>query len=326
MKVLVTGAAGFIGSRLSRRLLDDGVDVCGVDCLTDYYPRWIKRRNLAPLLADRRFKFIEADLNTLPLGRTLQSVEAVYHLAAQAGVRASWGKSFASYLHHNIAATQRLLEAAKGRPLRKLVYASSSSVYGLTPDLPMTETSPLLPISPYGVTKLAAEQLGFLYHKNFDLPVVSLRFFTVYGPGQRPDMAFHKFFKAILEGRDVLVFGDGTQTRDFTYVDDIVDALVAAERKGPAGETYNIGGGHRERLSSLFSCFGEITGRPVKTRRVEKQKGDAPHAFASIAKARRDLDYGPRTALRDGLEREWAYIRDLYVKRRRPAASQGSHS
>ncbi|MCX6566369.1 MAG: NAD-dependent epimerase/dehydratase family protein [Candidatus Aminicenantes bacterium] len=326
MKVLVTGAAGFIGSRLSRRLLDEGVDVWGVDCLTDYYPRWIKRRNLAPLLTDRRFKFIEADLNTLPLGRILSSVEAVYHLAAQAGVRASWGKSFASYLHHNIAATQRLLEAAKDRPLRKIVYASSSSVYGLTPDLPMTETSPLLPISPYGVTKLAAEQLGFLYHKNFGLPVVSLRFFTVYGPGQRPDMAFHKFFKAILEGREIPVFGDGTQTRDFTYIDDITSALVSAERNGPAGEIYNIGGGHREQLSSLFSCFGEITGRPVKTRRVERQKGDAPHTFASITKARRDLDYTPRTALRDGLEREWAYVRNLYEKRRRSAGSQGIHS
>jgi UDP-glucose 4-epimerase len=319
MKVLITGAAGFIGSRLSRRLLDDGTDVCGVDCLSNYYPRWIKRRNLAPLLADRRFTFVEADLNDLSLGRCLRSVDTVYHLAAQAGVRASWGRSFASYLHHNIAATQRLLEAAKDKPLRKIVYASSSSVYGLTPDLPMTETSPLVPISPYGVTKLAAEQLGFLYHKNFGLPVVSLRFFTVYGPGQRPDMAFHKFFKAILEDREIPVFGDGSQTRDFTYVDDIVEALVAAGRSGPVGEVYNIGGGHRERLSSLFVLFGKITGRPVKTRLVEKQKGDAPHTYASIDKARRDLGFAPRVPLEDGLEREWAYIRDLYEKRRRRA-------
>ncbi|MHB8056109.1 MAG: NAD-dependent epimerase/dehydratase family protein [Candidatus Aminicenantales bacterium] len=321
MKVLVTGAAGFIGSRLSRRLLNEGIDVCGVDCLSATYPRWIKRRNLAPLLANRRFTFVEADLNDLPLARRLRSAETVYHLAAQAGVRASWGRSFASYLRHNIAATQRLLEAAKDNPPRKIVYASSSSVYGLTPDLPMTETSPLVPISPYGVTKLAAEQLGFLYHKNYGLPVVSLRFFTVYGPGQRPDMAFHKFFKAILEGREIPVFGDGSQTRDFTYVDDIVEALVAAGREGPAGEVYNIGGGHRERLSDLFALFGKITGRPVKTRRVEKQKGDAPHTFASIDKARRDLGFAPRVRLEDGLEREWAYIRDLYEKRRRNAAA-----
>jgi len=317
MKVLVTGAAGFIGSRLCRRLLDEGRDVIGLDCLTDYYPRWIKRRNLAPLCSDRRFTFLEADLNDMPLGRLLGRVESVFHLAAQAGVRASWGKTFASYIHHNIAATQRLLEAAKDRPLQKIVFASSSSVYGLTPDLPMTETSPLVPVSPYGVTKLAAEQLVYLYHRNFSLPTVSLRFFTVYGPGQRPDMAFHKFFKAILEGRDIPVFGDGSQTRDFTYIDDIVEALIRAERTGPAGEVFNIGGGHREQLSPLFALFSEITGRPVKVRRLEAQKGDAPHTFASIVKAGRDLGFSPRTSLRDGLEREWAYVRDLYGGRRR---------
>lgn len=321
MKVLVTGAAGFIGSRLSRRLLDEGAAVCGVDSLTDYYPLWIKRRNLDPLLADRRFTFVEADLNDLPLGRRLRGVDTVYHLAAQAGVRASWGRSFAAYLRNNISATQRLLEAAKNAPPRKIVYASSSSVYGLTPDLPMTETSPLLPISPYGVTKLAAEQLGFLYHKNCGLPVVSLRFFTVYGPGQRPDMAFHKFFKAILEGREIPVFGDGSQTRDFTYVDDIVEALVAAGRSGPDGEVFNVGGGHRERLSALFAIFEKITGRTVKTRRMEKQKGDAPHTFAAIDKARRGLGFAPRVDLEAGLEREWAYICDLYTGRRRGAAS-----
>ncbi len=317
MKVCVTGAAGFIGSRLSRRLLDEGRDVIGVDCLTDYYPRWIKRRNLAPLLSNRRFEFVEADLNVMPLGRLLGRVTSVFHLAAQAGVRASWGKTFASYLHHNIAATQRLLEAAKDRPLGKLVFASSSSVYGLTPDLPMTESSPLLPVSPYGVTKCSAEQLVSLYHQNFGLPTVSLRFFTVYGPGQRPDMAFHKFFKAILEGREIPVFGDGSQTRDFTYVDDIVEALIRAERTAPAGEVYNVGGGHRERLSSLFALFGEITGLAVKVRTLAMQKGDAPHTFASILKAERDLGYAPKTALRDGLEREWAYVRDLYGGRRR---------
>ena len=320
MKVLVTGAAGFIASRLCRRLLDDGLDVHGLDCFTDYYPRWIKTRNLQPLLKDRRFKFTEADLNDCPLGRILRSVESVYHLAAQAGVRASWGRSFESYIRHNIAATQRLLEAAKDRPLRKIVYASSSSVYGLTPDLPMTETSPLIPISPYGVTKLAAEQLAYLYHKNHGLPVVSLRFFTVFGPGQRPDMAFHKFFKAILEGREIPVFGDGSQTRDFTYIDDIVEALRSAERVGAPGEVYNVGGGHRERLSDLFPVLEEITGRPVKIRKIESQKGDAPHTFASIEKARRDLGFSPRTPLRDGLEREWAYIHDLYERRSDRAA------
>jgi len=320
MKILVTGAAGFIGSHLSRRLLDDGDSVLGVDCFTDYYPRWIKDRNLAPLLKAKRFKFVAKDLADLPLKKTLRSVDAVFHLAAQAGVRASWGENFDVYLKNNIQVTQRLLEAAKDVPLKKIVFASSSSVYGLTPDLPMVETSALHPLSPYGVTKLAAEKLCFLYHKNYGLPTVSLRFFTVYGPGQRPDMAFHKFLKAILEGREIPVYGDGRQTRDFTYVDDIVEANVAALRKGPAGQVYNIGGGHRVILDRLFPVMERICGMPVRVRRGKCQKGDVLHTFAGIDKARADLGFEPRTALEEGLRREWDWIQELYGRAPAPSA------
>ncbi len=313
MRILVTGAAGFIGSRLCARLLDEGASVAGVDCFSDYYPRWIKERNIAPLLGRKRFALHRTDLNDLPLGRILRNVEAVFHLAAQAGVRASWGRSFSGYVRHNIQATQTLLEAAKDKPLRKLVFASSSSVYGMTRDLPMTEESAVRPLSPYGVTKLAAEGLCVLYAKNFGVPAVPLRFFTVYGPGQRPDMAFHKFFLAVRNGRPITVFGSGRQTRDFTYVDDIVAACVAALDRGRAGEVYNVGGGHRETLSRLFPLIGRITGRPVRVERIEKQKGDVPDTAAGIAKARRELGFSPRTPLEEGLRREWESIQDLYA-------------
>jgi nucleoside-diphosphate-sugar epimerase len=312
MNCLVTGAAGFIGSHLSRRLLGEGHEVTGVDCFTDYYPRWMKERNLEPLLADRRFSFIGRDLLGLDLREVLGSVEAVFHLAAQAGVRSSWGESFSVYLQNNIAATQLLLEAAKTGRLSRFVYASSSSVYGLTPTLPMTETSLLYPLSPYGVTKLAAEQLCFLYFQNYRVPTVSLRFFTVYGPGQRPDMAFHKFFKAAAEDRPVTIYGDGRQTRDFTFVADIVEALTAALKLGREGEVYNVGGGHRETLNDLLPLVEDICGRRLQVVREGRQKGDVPDTFADITKAARDLDYSPRTALRDGLAQEWDWIRKLY--------------
>ena len=312
MTILVTGAAGFIGSHLTRRLLKEGAHIIGVDSFTDFYPRWIKERNLAPVRSDRNFEFLARDLLDLDLEEILGRVNIVYHLAAQAGVRSSWGKSFSVYIKDNIQTTQRLLEAAKGKPLHRLVYASSSSVYGLTPTLPMSETSLLYPLSPYGVTKLAAEQLCFLYCKNYGIPTVSLRFFTVYGPGQRPDMAFHRFFQAIAEGRPISVFGDGEQTRDFTSVDDIVEAALAAGRLGRPGEVYNVGGGHRERLNDLFPILEEICQRKVNIVREEKQKGDVAHTLADIQKARRDLGYEPRKGLRDGLREEWEWIRALY--------------
>ncbi len=312
MNILVTGAAGFIGSRLCLKLLEQGDRVVGVDCFTDFYPRWIKERNLAPLLSKQNFEFQATDVLELDLSPLLENADVVYHLAAQAGVRSSWGENFLTYLSHNILATQKLLEAAKKRPRLKFVYASSSSVYGLTPTLPMREDSPLHPLSPYGVTKLAAEQLCFLYFKNYGLPTISLRFFTVYGPGQRPDMAFHKFFKAIREDRAITVFGDGRQTRDFTYIDDITDACVAAPEKARPGEVYNLGGGHREKLVNLFPLFEEICGRRVKISWREAQKGDVPHTLADIAKAGQDLGFSPQMDLTEGLRREWEWIEALY--------------
>ncbi len=312
MKALVTGAAGFIGSRLCARLLDSGAAVTGIDCFTDYYPRWIKERNIEPLRVRPGFTLLPEDLNDLDLGPLVGDAEVVFHLAAQAGVRASWGTSFETYIASNIRATQRLLEAAKEHPPRRIVYASSSSVYGLTPDLPMKETSPLRPLSPYGVTKLSAEQLGFLYFRNYGVPVVSLRFFTVYGPGQRPDMAFHRFFRALDEGREITVYGDGSQTRDFTYVDDIIAANLSAAERGRPGEVYNAGGGHRERLVDVIRVMEEVAGRPAVIRRAEPQKGDVPDTFADIAKARAELGFAPATTLRDGLRAEWLWLKRLY--------------
>jgi UDP-glucose 4-epimerase len=312
MNVLVTGAAGFIGSHLSRRLLREGAHVIGVDSFTDYYPRWIKERNIAPLAGDRDFEFLPHDLLGIDLDRLLSRVEVVYHLAAQAGVRSSWGESFSVYIQQNIQSTQKLLEAAKGKPLSRFVYASSSSVYGLTPTLPMTEKSLLYPLSPYGVTKLAAEQLSFLYFQNYAVPTVSLRFFTVYGPGQRPDMAFHKFFKSIAESRPVVIYGDGEQTRDFTFVEDIVEACLAASRLGRPGEVYNVGGGHREKMNDLLPLLEQTSGKTIDVRREGRQKGDVAHTHADIRKAREELGFSPRTALEEGLRQEWDWVRSLY--------------
>ncbi len=312
MICIVTGAAGFIGSHLSRRLLEDKHSVIGIDSFTDDYPRWIKERNVAPLLRDKNFEFLAKDMDDLDLPALMDRAEAVFHLAAKAGVRASWGQSFSVYIKNNIMNTQRLLEAAKTSRLQKIVFASSSSVYGATRDLPMLETSPVSPLSPYGVTKLAAEKLCDLYYRNYGVPAVSLRFFTVYGPGQRPDMAFHIFLKAILLGQEVTVFGDGRQTRDFTFVADIVEACRSALRSGRPGEAYNIGGGHRETLDDLFPLLEEISGKKVLVRRVDKQKGDVPDTWAGIDKARQDLAYAPRTDLAHGLRQEWDWIQSLY--------------
>ncbi|MDD8014613.1 MAG: GDP-mannose 4,6-dehydratase [Acidobacteriota bacterium] len=313
MKTVVTGAAGFIGSHLCRRLLQEGFEVTGIDSFEDYYPREIKEKNIRPLLRHRKFSFLAENLDRLNLRAGFQDADVVFHLAAQAGVRASWGTSFSVYLKNNIKVTQRLLEAAKSMPrLQKFVYASSSSVYGTTLQLPTSETHPVRPVSPYGVTKLAAEQLAYLYHENYDVPTVSLRFFTVYGPAQRPDMAFHKFFKAMAENKEILVYGTGGQTRDFTFVEDIVEANLAAMRQGRPGETYNVGGGHREKLTNVIALMEEISGRKALLTRMEKQKGDVPDTMADIRKAGKDLAYKPRTRLEDGLRQEWLWIKELY--------------
>jgi len=312
MKAIVTGAAGFIGSNLCQKLLSDGFSVTGIDSFTDFYPRWIKERNISPLRVHTEFEFLDQDLDDLDTAGILEGADCVFHLAAQAGVRASWGRNFDIYLKNNIRVTQKLLEASKGLPLKKFIYASSSSVYGLTPTLPMLETNPVHPLSPYGVSKLAAEQLCFLYHKNFGVPTTSLRFFTVYGPSQRPDMAFHKFFKALAEDREIAVFGDGQQTRDFTFVDDIVQASLAALVSGKPGETYNVGGGHRKKLADVIRLMEGISRMKARILWTEKQKGDVPDTWADIRKARQDLGYSPKTRLDEGLEQEWRWIQQLY--------------
>jgi len=310
VKVVVTGAAGFIGSQLAERLAADGHEVVGIDCFTDYYARETKERNIAALRATRAFRLVEGRLQDLELAPVLDGAAHVYHLAAQAGVRASWGREFAHYTEHNVLATQRLLEAAiaAGRP--KIVYASSSSVYGDSKALPLREDGPCQPVSPYGVTKLAAEHLVVLYHRNHGLDATSLRFFTVYGPRQRPDMAFDRFLRAARDGGVVGVFGDGLQTRDFTYVDDIVAALRAAALSGRPGSVYNVGGGERVALNDVLRMVEEVTGRPLRIQRQEAQKGDMRDTFADTSAAARDLGFRSSVSLSDGLARQWAWLQE----------------
>lgn len=309
MKVVVTGTAGFIGSHVAESLVRDGHEVVGIDCFTDYYPRPAKEENLRLLRQSDRFRLVEARLQDADLLSLLDGASHVYHLAAQAGVRASWGREFAHYTDHNVLATQVLLEAAlrAGRPT--VVYASSSSVYGDAPSLPLREDGPCQPVSPYGVTKLAAEHLAVLYHRCHGLPTVSLRFFTVYGPRQRPDMAFHRFLKAARDGGTIALFGDGRQTRDFTYVDDIVAAVRAAALSRHPGSVYNVGGGERIALHEVLRLVETATGRPLRIERQEAQKGDMRDTFADTAAARRDLGFRSTVPLAEGLLREWEWIR-----------------
>ena len=311
MKALVTGTAGFIGSHLSAVLTGRGADVIGIDCFTDYYAESVKRDNLAPLLQHPRFRFVEEALQTTDLDALLDGVTHVFHLAAQAGVRKSWGTDFRTYTTHNVDASQRLLEAVKNRPIERFVYASSSSVYGDAATIPMREDSLLRPLSPYGVTKLAAEQLCYLYHVNYAVPTVSLRYFTVYGPRQRPDMAFHKFIRAALGGQPIALYGDGGQTRDFTFVEDIVAATAAAGDRGRPGAVYNIGGGTRVSMHEVLDLIGRLTGRPLDVRREDVQKGDMRDTFADTTRARADLGFAPRTSLADGLAAQCAWLARL---------------
>jgi UDP-glucose 4-epimerase len=308
VKVVVTGAAGFIGSHLVDALLRDGHDVLGIDAFIPYYPRAAKEINLEQARRSERFRLLEGSLLDLDLAEALDGAAQVYHLAAQAGVRASWGRDFAIYTDNNVLATQRLLEAALAAGTPRLVYASSSSVYGDTAALPLREDGPCRPVSPYGVTKLAAEHLVHLYEVNHGLPVVSLRYFTVYGPRQRPDMAFHRFLRAAREGTSVPLFGDGRQTRDFTYVDDIVRATRAAGDSGHPGRVYNVGGGERVALRDVLALIEDVTGRELRLDRQAAQKGDMRDTFADTQAARQDLAFRSSVGLREGLAREWEWL------------------
>jgi UDP-glucose 4-epimerase len=320
MRAVVTGVAGFIGSSLATALTDAGHEVTGLDCFTDYYGRDVKIGNLEPLRARPQFRFIEAALQTVDLDRLLDQATHVFHLAAQAGVRGSWGDQFRSYTSHNVDATQRLLEAVKGRPIERLVYASSSSVYGDRAAIPMREDAAVQPVSPYGVTKLAAEHLCQLYHDNHGVPAVSLRYFTVYGPRQRPDMAFHRFIRAALEGHEITLFGDGEQTRDFTFVADIVRATMAAGDRGRPGTVYNIGGGSRVTVNQVMAIIERLTGRSLRIRRQPAEKGDMRDTFADTSRARADLGFEPAHALESGLAAECEWLAEVVRIPLRPAA------
>ena len=312
--IIVTGVGGFIGSHLAETLLNQGKNVIGIDQFNDYYDPVLKRQNISQFKDNPSFQLIENDIQSLNWSELLVDVDIVYHQAAQAGVRASWGEGFRSYTERNINATQIILEAAKDAPnLKRLVYASTSSVYGNAETFPTPETICPQPVSPYGITKLAAERLGKLYHQNFGVPCVYLRYFTVYGPRQRPDMAFHKFFKWILEDEPISIYGDGQQTRDFTFVSDAIAANLAAGTVPEAvGEVFNIGGGSRVVLAEVINMMEQIVGRPIKKNFVGKARGDARHTSADVSKAQKILGYQPQVSLAEGLRREWEWVQSLY--------------
>ena len=308
MKALVTGGAGFIGSHLSERLLDHGAEVIALDCFTDYYPRPLKEANVAALRVRPGYRLVESAIADADLPALLDGVTHVFHLAAQAGVRKSWGREFQIYTTLNVDATQILLEACVGLPIERVVYASSSSVYGDEARLPMQEEVPLHPVSPYGVTKLAAEQLCHLYFVNHKVPTVALRYFTVYGPRQRPDMGFNRFFSAILDDRPLTQYGDGLQTRDFTYVADAAWATHTAAVRGVPGRVYNIGGGSRVSLKEVFDLFGRITGRALRIDQQPSQKGDMRDTYADTTLARTDLGFQPSVNLEEGLRAMYRWM------------------
>jgi UDP-glucuronate 4-epimerase len=309
MRVLVTGVAGFVGSHLAEALLDDGHTVLGVDCFTPFYAESQKRENLELAVASPRFELVDSDLRTAEIEALLDGIDAVFHQAAQAGVRLSWADGFGDYVGHNVIATQRLLEAVvNARPAARVVYASSSSVYGNQPRYPTREDDIPRPFSPYGVTKLAGEHLSGLYAENRGISTVSLRYFTVVGPRQRPDMALHRLCRAGLTGAVFPRYGDGSQIREFTYVGDIVRGnLAAAECDIPPGTYCNLAGGGEITLAGLIDLVGELAGAPVALDPQERQAGDAFRNGGSIERARELLGWEPRVSLREAVAAQLAW-------------------
>lgn len=316
MDALVTGVAGFVGSHLAETLIKEGHRVLGIDCFTPYYEFSLKRRNLAQLESRHELTLVEADLRTATLGPLLEGVDVVFHLAAQPGVRLSWSSGFSRYTEHNVVATQRLLEAAREAHLDRVVYASSSSVYGNAPSYPTSEDELPRPHSPYGVTKLAAEHLCGLYAENYGIPTVALRYFTVYGPRQRPDMAFTRFIQAALDGRTLPVYGTGEQVRDFTFVGDVVDATIAAATGDVApGTVLNVAGGSSTTVNDLLDLLAELTGRELDVERLPEQPGDVAITGGDTTRAREVLGWAPRVGLREGLAAQVAAQQESPVTR-----------
>ena len=311
MRYLVTGAAGFIGSHLAEALLAGGHDVVGVDCFTDFYSTETKEENAAAL------EIVRLDLAECDIGDLLLDVDGVFHLAAQAGVRTSWGANFATYLHHNVLATQRLFAAAAAAGAR-VVFSSSSSVYGDAAVYPTREDAPTHPISPYGATKLACEHLAEVYGTSFGLDVVSLRYFTVYGPRQRPDMSFCRIVEALATGHPYTVYGDGLQSRDFTFVGDAVTANLLAMEHAPAGAVYNVGGGSESTLLEVLDLIEHIAGRTIDVRFTDAEAGDVRRTAADTARIRRELEWRPEVALENGLAAQWRWFAE-----RRPLETVG---
>jgi nucleoside-diphosphate-sugar epimerase len=308
LRALVTGCAGFIGSHLTESLLDGGDAVVGIDCFNGNYGRREKLRNLERARSWDQFDFVPIDLARGDLHEYVADCDAVFHLAAEPGVRASWGGRFETYVRNNVIATEHLLEAAKAFPEKRLVYSSSSSVYGQAAAFPTSEDAMLRPVSPYGVTKLTAEHLCAAHHAGFGVDVVVLRYFSVYGPRQRPDMAFSIFCDAGLNGRRAEVFGDGTQTRDFTYVDDIVAATRrAAVTPSLGGRTYNIGGGAQITLNESIELIEALAGRPLDIVRVGRQHGDVHATCADTTRARADLGFAATVPFDEGVRRQFEW-------------------
>ena len=298
---LVTGCAGFLGSHLCQALLATGHVVTGVDCFTDFYARALKERNIAPLWDSPGFRLVEADIAEAPLAPLLENVDVIYHLAGQAGVRTSFGDGFHDYLHHNVLGTQRLLEEVAGRPIRAFVYASSSSVYGDQEVYPVAEGAPLRPLSPYGATKVITEQLAQAFWRSHEVPAVGLRYFTVYGPRQRPDMAFSRFLSRAVSGQPLQILGDGRQVREFTYVGDVVAATLAAAERGERGLVYNVGGGQPVSVLDVVALVERLLDRSLRLEYLDGGRGDPRRTEADITRASRDLGYVPATPLADGL-------------------------
>lgn len=312
MKALVTGAAGFVGSSISARLLAEGWDVVGVDAMTDYYEVDRKEENLARL--GQGFDLVRAPLAEVDLDALLAGVDVVFHQAGQPGVRSSWGQDFATYLEANVAATQVLLEAVRRAPhVSRVVYASSSSVYGDAERFPTSELDRPAPISPYGVTKLAAEHLCSLYASQFGLPTVSLRYFTVFGPRQRPDMAFTRFLTAAATGGQITVYGTGEQIRDFTYVDDVVEAnLLAATSEVKPGTVLNVAGGTHVSVNEVLEEVAALAGGRLDVRRVARSDGDVTRTGGDATRAAEVLGWQPRVGIVEGLARQWEWVRDRF--------------